>query len=139
MADILIRRTPSGFVAVYPEDMPKWSIGGELLATIRLPRNIHLHRKAFALLKTLHPHVMDRYPSQESLRKALTIGAGFVDEAINPKTGEVHLQAKSWSFSGMGDEEFQPLYSAMVGLAIDMVAGTTADDWESAVMEIARF
>ena len=139
MADILIRRTPSGFVAVYPEDMPRWPVGGELLATIRLPRNIHLHRKAFALLKALHPHVMDRYPSQEGLRKALTIGAGYVDDVLDVKTGELHLQAKSWAFSGMGDEEFQLLYSAMVGLAIDMVAGTNADDWESAVMEIARF
>jgi hypothetical protein len=139
MADILIRRTPSGFRAVYPEDLPAWPAEAELLATIRLPRNVHLHRKAFALLKTLHPHVMDRYPTQEALRKALTIGAGYVDEAINPKTGEMHLQAKSWAFSGMGDEAFQPLYSAMVGLAIDMVAGTNADDWESAVMEIARF
>jgi hypothetical protein len=139
MPEILIRRTVGGFKAVYPEDLPRWPADAVLLATIRLPRNIGLHKKAFALLKVLLPHVSDRYPTQEALRKALTIGTGYVDEAIHPKTGEVHLQAKSWAFTGMGDEEFQLMYAAMVGLAMDMVAGTTADDWESAVMEIARF
>jgi hypothetical protein len=119
--------------------LPNWPANAELLATIRLPRNIMLHRKAFAFLKALHPYVSDRYPTQEALRKALTIGAGYVDEAINPRTGEVHLQAKSWAFTGMDDAEFQRLYGAMIDLALTMVAGTTRDDWEMAVKEIARF
>jgi hypothetical protein len=139
MADILIRRTPGGFRAVYPEDLPAWPVDAELMATIRLPRNIRLHKKAFALLNALWPHVMDRYPTKKALRTRMTITAGYVDIDVDPKTGDINLQAKSWAFSGMGDDEFQPLYSAMVGLAIDMVAGTNADDWESEVMEIARF
>lgn len=142
MADVLVRSIPAipgGFRAVYPEDLPRWPAGAELMATVRLPRNIKLHRKAFALLKALHPHVSDQYRTQEALRKALTIGSGYVDEAINPRTGEVHLQAKSWAFSGMDEADFQQMYSAMIQMAITMVSGTSRADWETAVEEIARF
>jgi hypothetical protein len=142
MADVLVRSVPTipgGFRAVYPEDLPKWPAGVELMASVRLPRNIKMHRKAFAFLKALHPHVKDQYPTQEALRKALTIGSGYVDEAINPNTGEVHLQAKSWAFASLDEADFQKMYSAMVEMAISMVAGTDHADWELAVEELARF
>ncbi len=51
MADIWLRRTVSGFVALdSSEILPSWKVGDELLASIRKPRNARLHRKAFVLL-----------------------------------------------------------------------------------------
>lgn len=138
MADLWVRRTPTGFAAIDPDDMPKgWGIGDQLLATIRKPRNAKLHRKAFVLLDVVWPHT--EYPSKDFLRKAMTIGAGFVDEIINPMTGEVAWSAKSWRFDSMSDDEFTELYGRMIDVAIKIIPNSTRNDWESAVAEIARF
>lgn len=138
MADIWLRRTPTGVAVLNQEDMPKgWKIGDNLLATIRKPRNGKLHRKAFVLLDIVWPHT--EYPNKEALRKAFTVGAGFVDEIISPTTGEVFWSAKSWRFDSMDDQEFQELYSRLVDVALAVVPGSTRDDWQSAVDEIARF
>lgn len=138
MADIWLRRTAGGMSVTNPDDMPKgWAIGDLLLATIKKPRNSRLHRKAFVLLDVVYPHT--EYPSKDALRKAMTVGAGFVDEVINPMTGEVAMSAKSWRFDSMDDIEFQVLYSAMIGVALKLVPNSKRDDWESAVDEIARF
>lgn len=138
MATIWVRRTPAGFVALDSEALPQsWKIGDTLRAEVKKPRNGRLHRKAFVLLDVVYPHT--EYTSKEMLRKAMTIGSGFVEEMINPMTGEVALIAKSWAFDKMDDLEFQQLYSRMIDVAIRLVEGSTRDDWWSAVEEIARF
>ncbi len=87
MTDIWLKRTPAGVTPVEMDDLPKgWRIGDDLLANIRKPRNIRLHKKAFALAKVVYGH--SDYPSIEAVRKALTIGAGYVDDIINP-TGKI--------------------------------------------------
>lgn len=137
VVDVWLRRTAIGLELSDPEDMPKgWRIGDQLLASIRKPRNAKLHRKAFILIDVVYPHT--EYPSKEALRKAMTVGAGFVEEIINPVTGETALSAKSWRFDSMDDIEFQQLYSAMIGVALKIVEGSTHDDWMNAVEEIAR-
>lgn len=137
MADVWLRRTAAGISPIDIDDLPKgWKIGDQLLANIRKPRNGKLHRKAFVLLDIVFPHT--EYPTKESLRKALTVGAGFVDEIINPMTGEVAWTARSWAFDNMDDAEFQELYSRMIDVALKIVPGSKRDDWETAVDEIAR-
>lgn len=138
MADVWVRRTATGFVADDEEGMPKgWAIGDRLMATIRKPRNGKLHRKAFILLDVVWPHT--EYPTKEILRKAMTIGAGFVDEIVNPMTGEVGLCAKSWKFDAMDDSDFRELYSRLIDVALKIIPQSTRADWESAVEEVARF
>lgn len=138
MATIWVRRTPAGFVALDSEALPQtWKIGDTLRAEVKKPRNGRLHRKAFVLLDVVYPHT--EYTSKEMLRKAMTIGAGFVEEIINPMTGEVGLVAKSWSFEAMDDFAFRELYSALIGVAIKLVEGSTREDWLNAIEEIARF
>lgn len=137
MATIWVRRTPQGFVALDHEALPKtWKIGETLRAEVVKPRNGKLHRKAFILLDVVYPHT--EYPSKDILRKAMTIGAGFVEEIINPLTGEVALIAKSWRFDSMDDLEFQHLYAALIGVALKLVEGSSRQDWFEAVEEIAR-
>lgn len=136
MTDILLKRTISGMAPLDIDDMPKtWKVGDTLLCTVRKPRNVKLHRKAFALLKMVHPHT--EYPNIEILRKAMTIGAGYVDTLVNPMTGEVSLVPKSWAFTNMDDEEFNDLYSRLIDVALKLVAGSTREDWEQAEYEIA--
>jgi hypothetical protein len=82
------------------------------------------------------PHT--NYPNVEILRKAMTIGAGFVDEVVDPFTGEITWQAKSWEFASMDDLEFKELYSRMVDVAMKLVGGSKREDWEEAEQDIAR-
>lgn len=136
MADIFLKRTLSGMAPLDMDDMPKtWKVGDTLLCTVRKPRNVNLHRKAFALLKMVWPHT--EYPNMEILRQSMTIGAGFVDTVVNPMTGEVSLVPKSWSFANMDETEFNELYSRLIDVAMKLVAGSTRADWQQAERDIA--
>lgn len=138
MAQIWLRRTATGVSPLNPDELPKgWRIGDDLLGEIRKPRNGKLHRKAFVLLDVVWPHT--EYPTKEALRKAMTVGAGFTDEVINPVTGEVCWSPKSWAFSEMDDFEFGELYSRLIDVALKIVPGSKRGDWEAAVDEIVRF
>lgn len=138
MSDIWVTRTATGFAPMDTAELPKgWHIGDKLMATIRKPRNGKLHRKAFILLDVVWPHT--EYPNKDILRRAMTIGAGFVDEIINPMTGEVSWCAKSWKFDSMDDDAFGELYSRLIDVALKIIPQSTRSDWESAVEEVARF
>lgn len=138
MAEIWLRRTATGLAPSDPDDIPRgWKIGDQLLANIRKPRDGKRHRKAFVLIDIVWPHT--EYANKDILRKAMTIGAGFVDEIINPITGEVALCAKSWRFDTMDQIEFDELYQRMIDVALAMVPNSKREDWSDAVDEIARF
>jgi len=107
-----------------------------LRADIVAPRNIGLHRKAFVLLHKVFPHT--DYPTIDRLRAAMTIGAGYVDECVDPYTGEVIWFPRSWAFDKMDDVEFQELYSRLIDVAIKIVPNSNRWDWEAAVDEIVR-
>jgi hypothetical protein len=119
------------------ECFEKWRFDVDLRADIVQPRNIKLHRKAFALLNVVFPHT--NYPTVDRLRAAMTIGAGFVDETIDPYTGEAVWYPKSWSFESMDDLEFQELYSRLIDVALKIVPDSKREDWEEAVDQIVRF
>ena len=113
-----------------------WKDGDLLQCEVKKPRSLPLHRKAFILLSVVYPHTS--YPSMEALRMAMTIGAGYVEPHINPMTGETVLVPRSWKFEKMTDDEFRALYSAMIGVALTLVEGSTREDWFAAVDEIAK-
>lgn len=122
---------------VAEEEMTKLPKDRALRADIVAPRNPRLHRKAFVLLSKVFPHT--NYPTQERLRAAMTIGAGFVDETIDPYTKQVVWYPKSWAFDQMDDVEFKELYDRLVDVALQIVPNSRRDDWEKAVDEICRF
>jgi hypothetical protein len=109
----------------------------DLRADLAVPRNPGLHRKAFALLNIVWPHT--NYPTVERLRAAMTVGAGFVDEVINPMTGDTVWYPKSWAFDQMDDVEFRQLYNRLVDVALKIVPDSKREDWEQAVDQIVRF
>lgn len=118
------------------DDFAKMPANKAMRADVVSPRNPGLHRKAFALLKIVHPHT--NYPTMDRLRAAMTIGAGFVDETVDPYSGEVLWYPKSWSFDAMDDIEFQELYSRLIDTALQIVPNSRRVDWENAVNEIVR-
>lgn len=137
MADLWLRRTVFGFVALDADDiLPSWKVGDLVFASLKKPRNAKLHRKAFVLVDLVWPHT--DYPTKQTLRDAMTIGAGFVDMVANPITGEVSMVPKSWAFSAMDDIEFKELFNRLIDVALKIVGGSTRDDWEAAVDEIVR-
>lgn len=121
---------------VAEEEVAALPNGKQLRAEIVVPRNGKLHRKAFVLLSKVFPHT--NYPNQERLRAAMTIGAGYVDETIDPYSGKAMWYPKSWSFENMDDIEFQQLYSRLIDVAIRIVPNSKRADWEQAVEEIVR-
>lgn len=128
-----------GFIpedAVAEEECAKLPKDKAMRADFVVPRNPRLHRKAFVLLNVVHPHT--NYPTIERLRASMTIGAGFVDEAIDPYTGKAVWYPKSWAFDSMDDVEFQELYSRLIDVAIRIVPDSKRDDWEQAVDQIVR-
>jgi len=137
MAKILAR---VGLNALHPlswEELPKrWKVGDTIEISVSMPRNIKLHRKAFALLNLLYPHT--EYPSIDMLRQAMSIGAGYVDLVPNALTGEVSYVPKSWAFSELDDLGFSELYNALVNVALKLVPGSSRSDWENAEEQIAR-
>jgi hypothetical protein len=138
-----VRSPTTGTVGFIPssehdeEDFEKLSFNVDLRADIVEPRNPGLHRKAFALLKIVWPHT--NYPTIDRLRAAMTIGAGFVEDVINPRTGETVWVPKSWAFDAMGDEEFRELFNRLVDVALVIVPDSKREDWEAAVDQIVRF
>lgn len=136
MAKILARVGINALHPVVWEELPKrWKVGDTVEISVSMPRNIKLHRKAFALLNLLHKHT--DYPSIDALRQAMTIGAGYVDMVVDPMTGEVCMVPKSWSFSEMDDLAFADLYKKLVLVALKLVPGSQHSDWENAEEQIA--
>jgi hypothetical protein len=121
---------------VAEEELMKLPRDRVLRAEIVAPRNIGLHRKAFVLLHKVFPHT--NYPTLDRLRAAMTIGAGFVDETVDPYSGEILWYPKSWAFDAMDDVEFQDLYSRLIDVALKIVPDSRRSDWEAAVEDIVR-
>jgi hypothetical protein len=118
------------------EDFDKMRTGIDLRADVVAPRNGGLHRKAFALLKIVYPHT--DYPTMDRLRSAMTIGAGFVEDTVDPYSGQVVWVPKSWSFEAMDNVEFEELYNRLVDVALQIVPGSKRDDWEQTVDQLVR-
>lgn len=134
-----LRRVGSTLVPadeVAEEELRKLPTDRDLRADVVAPRNPRLHRKAFVLLAKVLPHT--NYPTTDRLRAAMTIGAGFVDETVDPYTGQVVWYPKSWAFDQMDDTEFSDLYSRLIDVAVKLVEGSRREDWMQAVDEIVR-
>lgn len=108
------------------------SIGECALCTVRRVRNPKLHRKFFALVKfafdNWRPVDGKEFRNIESFRKELIIAAGF-HQTVLGVDGAVRLEAKSVAWDRMGEEEFTPLYEAVVAVLGDgFIPGLTATE-----------
>jgi hypothetical protein len=84
---------------------------GEVIrATIKKDRNPGHHRKFFGLLGLVYKN-QERYLSQEALRFAVMVSAGYVD-TIALEGDKVTFRPVSISWARMSQDEFELFYNA---------------------------
>jgi predicted nucleotide-binding protein (sugar kinase/HSP70/actin superfamily) len=125
--------------------------GQGLRAEVKRARNILFHRRMFALLNfafDLWDCPALEYQGQavaknfDRFRKDITILAGFFDAVTNLR-GEVRLEAKSLAFHNMGEEEFERVYKAVLGVVWDRILRSkgyeSPEKVDAIVQELLRF
>ena len=131
--------------------LARLKLGQGLRAEVKRARNILFHRRMFALLNfafDLWDCPALEYQGQlvaknfDRFRKDITILAGFFDTVTNLR-GEVRLEAKSLAFHNMGEEEFERVYKAVLGVVWDSILRSKGyecrEKVDAIVHELLRF
>lgn len=113
---------------------PKIKLGDTIEIDIKIPRNVLLHRKFFALINLAFQN-QDNYKDPDKLRKDLIKSAGYLHEETNYITGEVTYEADSISFASMDDIAFGNLYNAV----LDQVWKFLGTSKEEVMDELLKF
>lgn len=121
--------TISGLVPLYDEsyeEKKKLKLGECYEAEIKLVRNIHFHKKAFALLNAAWEYLPESkqkgFRTKENFRRYLTVAAGYCEVFYSPKLGQYVEYPKSWEFDKMGEDEFGELYKGIRGVIDSLLA-----------------
>ena len=126
-------------------------LGQGLRAEVKRARNILFHRRMFALLNfafDLWDCPALEYQGQpvaknfDRFRKDITVLAGFYEAVTNLRC-EVRLEAKSLAFHNMGEEEFERVYKAVLGVVWDRILRSkgyeSPEKVDAIVQELLRF
>lgn len=105
-----------------------YGTGEVLRVKIHKDRNPRHHRLFFGLLNLVFQN-QQRYLSQEALRFAITIQAGYVDE-IRLSGDRVALKPKSISWGKMDQHEFSLFYQAALKAIPELLPELGTVDWE---------
>lgn len=133
MAELTVMKTATG--ALIPADqesvelIQKMKVGQGVKVRYSQIRNLPFHRKGMRLVRL----AFDAWDAPEleykgqpvekdftRFRKDLTILAGHYESFVNLK-GEVRLEAKSWNFGNMKEDEFQAVYKSLLNLVWRLV------------------
>lgn len=149
--EVHLLRTQVGFIPATVHDsdaLARVKLGATVRAEVVQPRNIHFHRKFFAMLNVgfdaFEPPEQEYngLPVQKSFerfRKDCIIAAGYFEPVANLK-GDVRAEAKSISFAKMDELEFERLYSGVANVLLQRVLRNyTREDLDRVVEEILRF
>lgn len=155
MTELVLAKTAGGaLVPVDPDSaafVAKLKVGAGVRGKFKRQRNLKFHRKAFALLWfafDMWDAPQLEYQGQrvaknfDRFRKDVTILAGFYTAVTNFR-GEVRLEALSLSFDAMGDDEFERVYKAILGVVWERVLRAKGYDSpekvQAIVDELLRF
>lgn len=136
--------------ALVPMDEPgrQWLAGvhldaGVVRGDLKVMRNGKFFRKLWVLFNILFGVWSERMPTQrfqgmdvkaslDRFRRDVTIQAGYYDATFNLQ-GEMTLEARSISYSKMGEPEFKALYSAVINVGLQILGeaytGDMLDQW----------
>lgn len=95
-------------------------VGTVLHGELRQPRNLHHHRKAFALLQAVY-EAQAVFPTFDSFLIWVKTALGYTSEMTLPKSGRVITVPKSMSFGAMDQAEFTQLYDRLVALILEQI------------------
>jgi hypothetical protein len=132
---IAVRNTLEGLIPIYPSDLTekqRLKLGEDYECEIHKARNIHFHKKFFALVKcawlNLPEHLDERFPHPEVLRKVLQIEAGFYNVYYLLDGTEIR-EAQSIAFDKMDQAQFEEVYNKVLDIILQKVLiGTTASE-----------
>ena len=106
---------------------------------VKIPRNVQLHKKLFALLNLAYSNQSD-YKNFDWFRQDVMIAVGQFNERVNYfDSGTVTLEAKSIKFSSMGNDEFNNLYEVTLDYIAKQLGVGTADITNELETEIINF
>jgi hypothetical protein len=131
MSDHYFVRTIGGLAPVddaSKEALNFYGTGEVLRVKMHRDRNPRHHRLFFGLLNLVFQN-QQRYLSQEALRFAITIQAGYVDE-IRLSGDRVALKPKSISWGKMDQHEFSLFYQAALKAIPELLPELGTVDWE---------
>lgn len=155
MADCFLTRTMSGTMAPADSEtaayIAKLKLGQGVKAKFTKARDILKHRRAFALFNfafdmwdapQLEYNGCQVAKDFDRFRKDVTILAGFYHAVTNFK-GEVRLEADSLAFDSMGQDRFEAVYKAVLGVVWDRILKAKGYDSpekvDAIVQELLRF
>jgi hypothetical protein len=118
MIDTYMRAVPNGLI--WLSDEHDIQCGTQVRVRVTIPRKSSFHRKAFALLQTLHGYFLEHLLRQdqpavpfETFRKWIVRQAGYSDMMPDGT-----LIPRSISYDKMDEEEFGRLYSDIIDFAV---------------------
>jgi hypothetical protein len=120
---------------------------GAYECTLTRKRNPQFLRKYFALLDVgftmWNPEISDYngrpvVKNRTRFRKDIAIATGFYELTVNIK-GEVRAEAKSISFGGMDETEFEKLYNMTIDYLLAKVVHGTREQIDNHVAQILDF
>lgn len=121
------------------EIMKKYKQGEVYRAKIWKPRDIIKHRKFFILINNVVFPNQDKYDSEDSLRREITLRCGYYSEHVTLK-GKTIFIADSIAFNKMDDIEFEQLYSKAIDIILQyFLKGSTQEELEEEVQRILDF
>ena len=114
------------------DKMSRLKSGDIYPVTFKLSRNPRFHGKVFAFFNFCFDHwdgsqVLEHGSQQaqfDRFRKDLTILAGYYEQSVR-LNGDIRTEAKSLSFGGMEQEEFEQCYIALTNAACKHIFHTT--------------
>lgn len=132
---IYLKVTSSGLVPMYDsdhEEKKKLKIGSEVLAEIRVPRNLEHHKKFFALLRLVMDNMpetlSERYTSTERLLDEIKFQCGYFEEHIT-LSGRVTYKPKSIAFDTMNQTDFEAFYNKALDVVLKwFLTGNTKEE-----------
>lgn len=111
----------------------KVKLGSIVSAEIKRPRNVHFHRKFFAMLNLILQN-QEHYQSTDDLLDVCKLRIGHV-RVIQTKNGEVRLP-KSISFAAMDEAAFSEFYERAVNWMIaEVIPGLARADLDREIAE----
>ena len=106
---------------------------------VKVPRNLQLHKKYFALLNLGYQNQSD-YKNFDWFRQDVLIAIGQFHEKVNYlEGGVVTLEAKSIKFSSMGNDEFNSIYEATLDFLSEKMGVGTGDILKELENKITAF
>lgn len=90
---------------------------GEVMVDIKSKRNPGNHKRFFAFRNTTF-EMQNIYDDKEVWRRHLLLNAGFVEEHISPKTGDVGYVIKSIEWDQLDEIEFKETFLSVINAFI---------------------